>query len=573
MGLTLISGDNGAGKSTLRQAIEYLLLDKTSDSIPVDELHRDGDKPCMLQAELEMENGDEVRIVKYRNDPVEKNKTYLYINGDDSLTATDRRITQNSIEQLLNITPDLLFSSTLFSAHSPSFVECAEKDRKEILYNFIDREKYDKLLHKTKDCVDECDNLINNINLSQNNVQQQIFDAKEHLEKLDVAEKEYVEEAKAEIVLLLKSRDRIKEEDTTELEEHMEQIRSQIKEPNESRLRRIEEKDRLVNKKRKELEKDYYSYQAKIESVESCVCPILATDCNYLDEYKEELEDQYLPLMEKVVAEIKDLDNKSRDLISRSEVLIKEIEVTEELCRKYDALERELDSKIKYNSKLSKSIEDLDRQIKSKSESLKDNKFTKLKKETEDKLENLRIDRDKLEKDREWLQIDKQYYEYWVTGFSRAGIPNMKMEGILASLEEETNNYLSRVSDNIYVEIDAQTELKSADVKEKISYKVHHPDKAIKNYNSYSGGERQRVKLSDIFAFNTLLGKFDIMILDEVLEGSIDDKGKSLVISLLREKSSELGSMFVISHDDYIKDSFDNVMWVKKTNGISKIRG
>ncbi|MHA2055239.1 MAG: hypothetical protein ACW99F_16795, partial [Candidatus Hodarchaeales archaeon] len=465
------------------------------------------------------------------------------------------------------------FSSTLFSAHSPSFVECAEKDRKEILYNFIDREKYDKLLHKTKDCVDECDNLINNINLSQNNVQQQIFDAKEHLEKLDVAEKEYVEEAKAEIVLLLKSRDRIKEEDTTELEEHMEQIRSQIKEPNESRLRRIEEKDRLVNKKRKELEKDYYSYQAKIESVESCVCPILATDCNYLDEYKEELEDQYLPLMEKVVAEIKDLDNKSRDLISRSEVLIKEIEVTEELCRKYDALERELDSKIKYNSKLSKSVEDLDRQIKSKSESLKDNKFTKLKKETEDKLENLRIDRDKLEKEREWLQRDKQYYEYWVTGFSRAGIPNMKMEGILASLEEETNNYLSRVSDNIYVEIDAQTELKSADVKEKISYKVHHPDKAIKNYNSYSGGERQRVKLSDIFAFNTLLGKFDIMILDEVLEGSIDDKGKSLVISLLREKSSELGSMFVISHDDYIKDSFDNVMWVKKTNGISKIRG
>jgi DNA repair exonuclease SbcCD ATPase subunit len=421
--------------------------------------------------------------------------------------------------------------------------------------------------------LEECDKLLSDVNLTQNNVQQQIFDAREYLEKLDVAEKEYEEEAKAEIVLLLKSRDRIQEEDTTELEEEMENIRGQIKEPNESRLRRIEEKDRLINKKRKELEKSYYTYQAKIEGIESCVCPVLAIECNYLDEKKGELENEYLPLMEQVITEMKDLDDKSRDLVSRSKVLMKEIEYNEGLCRQYDSLERELDSKRKHNAKLSKSVEDLDRQIKNKGESLKDNKFAKLRKETEDKLESLRIDRNKLEKDREWLQIDRQYYEYWITGFSRAGIPNMKMEGILASLEEETNNYLSRVSDNIYVEIDAQTELKSADVKEKISYKVHHPDKAIKNYNSYSGGERQRVKLSDIFAFNTLLGKFDIMILDEVLEGSIDDKGKSLVISLLREKASELGSMFVISHDDYIKDSFDNVMWVKKTDGISKIRG
>ena len=67
------------------------------------------------------------------------------------------------------------------------------------------------------------------------------------------------------------------------------------------------------------------------------------------------------------------------------------------------------------------------------------------------------------------------------------------------------------------------------------------------------------------------LGKFDIMILDEVLEGSIDDNGKSVIISLLKEKASELGSLFVISHDDYIKDSFDNSLRVKKINGISRI--
>ncbi len=150
----------------------------------------------------------------------------------------------------------------------------------------------------------------------------------------------------------------------------------------------------------------------------------------------------------------------------------------------------------------------------------------------------------------------------------------MKMDGILGSLEGETNRYLSKISDSMFVEIDAQKELKSSKVvREKVSYSVNHPDKAIKSYNSYSGGQRQRVKLADIFAFNTLLGKFDIMILDEVLEGSIDDEGKSVVIDLLKEKAKELGTLFVVSHDDYIKDSFDSVLNVTMKDGISKIGG
>lgn len=589
MGLTLVSGDNGSGKSTIRSAIEYLLLDHTSEGIPVDELCRDGDKPCMLKCDLEMENGDIVRIVKFRNDPTEKNKTYLYINEDDSLTTTDRRVTQKNIEKLLGITPDLLFSSTMFSQDSPSFVECPEKDRKDILYNFIDREKYDKLLKNTQAREVEIEGRIKAIDDNFTNTQTQLRSAEEYHEKLDETEKEYIADIKAEIIELLKERDDLKPLFTEILEQEIEDLKNSIPASEdltdnvalyESKLIRLKEKGKLIDRKMVKLEKNLSVYQSKLDSIKDSTCNLLSVECPLLSSEKEELEKDYAPLIEQILKEIETLDNKLKDTVLKRNEVMDKMDEQKELADSTLHLGYELDSKIKnldttrkFNEQLSKSVEQLDNKIKAKSESLKTNKFAELREETRLKIKSLYAELDHQEKAATFLDKERQYYTYWAIGFSRAGIPNMKMEGILGSLEEETNNYLSKISDNIYVEIDAQTELKSSDVKEKVSYKVHHPTKAIKNYKSYSGGERQRVKLSDIFAFNSLLGKFDIMILDEVLEGSVDDKGKSLIISMLREKASELGSLFVISHDDYIKDSFDNTMYVRKTNGISKIRG
>ena len=61
------------------------------------------------------------------------------------------------------------------------------------------------------------------------------------------------------------------------------------------------------------------------------------------------------------------------------------------------------------------------------------------------------------------------------------------------------------------------------------------------------------------------------MFLDEVLEGSLDIKGKENIIKLLRDKATEFGSMFVISHDFEITSRFENIIKVQKENGVSRI--
>jgi len=131
---------------------------------------------------------------------------------------------------------------------------------------------------------------------------------------------------------------------------------------------------------------------------------------------------------------------------------------------------------------------------------------------------------------------------------------------------------LSRISDKMYVKIDSQKKIGTGEIREKVDYSVHHPDKTITNYHSYSGGERQRVRIADMMAFHTLLGRFDFLVLDEVLELSLDSSGKDNIIKLLRSKLEDVSSLFVISHDQEIKDSFNTYLNIEKIDGISRIK-
>jgi DNA repair exonuclease SbcCD ATPase subunit len=573
-GLTLISGTNGTGKSSIRQAIEYLLLDKTSDNIPVDELPRDGDKSCMLNCALEMPNGDLVDITKYRNDRKYDNKTIVEINGDDSLTATDRRVTKKNIDKLLGITPELLFSSTMFSSNSPSFVECAEADRKEILYNFIDRETYDSCAKSAEIEFKDREKAIQDLENQLRSEEDQLDTTEGYYNSLDSAEENHVAEIKAEIVGLLRERDDLEEKSITSIMEELEELYPQVKDIDDNRINRLVAKQESIRDTTNEVEREHQTCQMKLDGVDNSICPILKTECSFLIEKRDEVRKQWKPVENELRGKVKVLSNKSRDCTSKIKVIRAEIDETLAVANKIERLQDRADQIKEYNSTLDSLREQFDERIKNKSKSLKTNKFAELREKAEKDIKTHSQAIVNIKNSIKVLQEQKELYAYWMNGYGRGGIPNMKMDGILGSLEEETNRYLSKISNNIFVEIDAQKELKASKVvREKISYTVNHPDKAIKSYNSYSGGQRQRVKLADIFAFNTLLGKFDIMILDEVLEGSIDDEGKSVVIELLKEKAKELGTLFVVSHDDYIKDSFDSVLNVTMKNGVSQIGG
>jgi len=199
------------------------------------------------------------------------------------------------------------------------------------------------------------------------------------------------------------------------------------------------------------------------------------------------------------------------------------------------------------------------------------NPYIELIKEQEDKKIKFIEEESRIIKKVQELEERLKYYEFWKVGYGKTGLPNILAESSLEEIEHKTNEILSGISDGMYIEIKGQKETSSGDVKEKILYEIHSKNSPVTNYKSYSGGERQRVQIADIFAFNKVAGKFNFVFLDEVLEMSLDTNGRSQVVDILREVSSDCGSLFVISHTDSIKDSFDNVISVQKVDGVSTI--
>jgi ABC-type multidrug transport system ATPase subunit len=88
---------------------------------------------------------------------------------------------------------------------------------------------------------------------------------------------------------------------------------------------------------------------------------------------------------------------------------------------------------------------------------------------------------------------------------------------------------------------------------------------------SYSGGERQRCKLADILSFSKLIGKFNFLILDEVLELSLDSNGIDKIFELLKTRALELDTIFVVSHNNQLNDKFDSILTIRKNNGNSEV--
>ena len=573
MGLTLISGDNGSGKSSIRSAIEYLLLDQTSDQLPLEELCRDGKEPCKIYGKLEMENGDIVEITKYRSYPKHGNKVELLINDDDKLTTSDRRLTQKNIEQVLGITETLVFSSNVFSQYSTSFVECGEKARKDLLYNFIDKETYDSLLQESELSYNNIETKLNDLNKTLETELIKLEETKEHLGSLTDAEQEHKDSIKTEIVELLKEKEALVEAKTDEQEAEIVKLEQSIIEIDKGKYGRLQTKLNLFSDKRDELNGDLRLCQSRLATIKNVKCPVLQIECDTLAKEKNAILETNEPVRKALTDEMQRLEDKSgkvRDRIAKIEEDISDnAKIRNSIDRKQDSVKNTQ----AYNAKLEIDREKLDNKIKTKAENMKTNKFSEMKADLESKEIALQKAIKETEKIIEKLKEDLKYPDFWKTGFSRTGIPSMKMDGLLSSIEETTNDYLSKIGTRMFVDIDAQSTLKSSkDIREKISYFVHHPEKSIKNYKSYSAGERQRVKLSDIFAFNALFGRLNILILDEVLELSLDNRGVSSVISLLKEKAKEVGSLIVISHETSVKDSFESVCKVEKVNGISKFR-
>lgn len=149
---------------------------------------------------------------------------------------------------------------------------------------------------------------------------------------------------------------------------------------------------------------------------------------------------------------------------------------------------------------------------------------------------------------------------------SEDGIKTYFINSILTSLNNQINSYLDLFNLPIKIEFDNTLE-------ETIVDSYNKP----RSYESFSSGEQKRIDLSIILSFikiNKIINNFDcnIMIMDEILDSSIDNEGLELVIESIAEMvERENIGVYVISHRAVQSAYFNKFYNIEKVEGFSKI--
>ena len=562
-GLCLIQGENGSGKSSLRHALEYLFTDTTTDDLSLEELPFNGNTECRISCKL-LRDKDEIEIIKYRNHKKQKNNTILLINGDDKLTKTDRRETQKEIDKLLGI--GNLTLTTILSHNSPSFAGTKESERKQILYELLDLYRYDDYLSNAKTKCTNIETLLHDNEIQINNSKNRIEELINDLKNAKESKNSFDEEKRKKIASLLVERDEQKSIDTTGIEKEIKILKEGIINIDEDLWK--EKLDKIS-----ELDKEHFSTEAEIRTIKlrmseigSSTCPVLKEECERLSEEKDRIINENEPLLSKLQKKSTRLEVQKNELTSIRD----NIKDSKSNNEKTELQIRSLQDKIN-NEKESerRRVENIDKLIKDITE--RENPYIKMEEDTQKKLLDAELNIKELKEANKEATEEYKYYEFWVKGYGKGGLPNLKIERVLDTLEMETNRYLSKIS-NARVELTSQDTLKSKEVREKIGYKIYESDKSISDYSSYSAGERQKIKTADVLGFSAVAANFNFLFMDEVLDVSLSANSCLLLMDLLKLKVEEGFSVFVVSHSSELKERFDEVLTIEKRDGVSYIK-
>jgi len=556
-GLCLINAHNGGGKSSIRMALEYLLLDTTLENISVSDLIRRGTDKFELECVV-LTGDKEIEIKKSRSH--KKANISILVNGEENLAFANKRETQKELLQLLGITKESLFFSSIFTKDSPSFVDVSDSQRKELLYDFLNLWRFDKYRELAKEYENNFSQQVNKITqdieyteMSVKSLDSKIISYREKADKFE-------ENIKKKVKILKERLRELVEHEIESIERRIKKLQKKYNEtrPIVDRKEKLEEKLTELKRYRDKVENKIELLEERLDEIQDNTCPILKRPCELLAQEKKgsikEIKNEIVNLEKAKSKFIKDIKKVAKEY----DKIIEQTKEITEMEYELFALQNERRQKIDENDVIARRRKQIKTDIRELKNSENDFEviIQDLKKEKNKLLKNIKD----LQKQKKETQDQIPLYGFWVKGFGRQGIPNLEIERILGLIEEKTNYYLSFLSGKMAARITAQSATKGGDIREKIGYDIIFNGVNRVPVATLSEGEKQRVKIANLLAFSDIVRKFDFLILDEVLDLSLDESGSKDVLELLRHKASDIGSIYVMSHKTKIKSAFDNVI-------------
>ena len=609
-GLVLIAGDNedtssllsnGSGKSSCLEAIIYALFGSLSSGLQGDDVVNNHiNKNMEVDLSIDLGNNNVFTIKRYRKHSEYKNKVILFLNGDE-VTKKSAKDNNDYIQTVLGITKDTFLNSIIFGlGDKVKFTEATDAQKKQLLEDIANISLYKEAQVKAKEHLATCNSDLAKCNQDLNTA----LDRVSFLKEIDKNNQDHYK--------ALKDRDTSIRAHIQELESKLDSLPKVTKEQVQGASERYTEE----NKKKSSV---VFPRQAQLDKINK----LLNSSSIKLQDIKSKLDIATKNLVEKkkqydglvsgsvdhcyYCGQLLNKEHRDKELNRLStEINTGLVECKELLGRKTKGekyvgdltkassllnveYKKFLSEQDKASSALSKYYSDYVNLNTAYSERSKVEYEIQGLKSTlgnaielpelhTEEINNKNKEIDTLGDSFKSLVSEKERWEDAVAVYSNQGVISNVLDFVMPFLNTQANKYLSILSGNtISVNISTQTKTKGGSYSDKLSISV---DNTIggEDYQLNSKGEKKRIDLSIALALQDYVMSTgasmgtNFVAYDEVFDG-LDSVGIQQVMSLLSGRVKDISSIFVISHDNQLKDLFENVLSVKKKNGMSELSG
>lgn len=537
---TLIVGENGAGKSTMLDAIMFVLYGRPYRNINKPLLTNSiTNKNCLVEIEF-----------------ISKGKKYLVRRGMKpaifEIYCDGKLIDQNSAvreyqEYLEKNILRLNYKSftqivVVGSANFIPFMQLKPHDRRKVIEDLLDIEIFSKMFLLLKEKITQNKNDIRESKYQSDLLEQKIQLMKKHMNELMS----------------------IHQSDRKNKEEKIETLKSEI----QSFMSSISSYQDQIDKYLESI-KDHQTIQSKIKKLQSYEYQLkhkiqsLQTEIDFLQHNDE------CPTCQQFIDE----DFKSNKIQVKD---LKKNEIEEGLVKITDHYS-ELNNRLNEISEVQEKINKLNRQIMEENTNitLRQNNIADLEKKLKEsnnnesnksveELNKHNKDLIKIKSKYESYLALKEQYDVASSLLKDGGIKAKIIKQYVPIINKLINKYLASMEFFVQFELD-----------ENFNERIKSRFRDVFTYDSFSEGEKARLDLALIFTWRSVAKlrnsiSTNLLIFDEVFDGSLDSDGVQYLLNILNEQSQT--NVFVISHKgDQLYDKFRSNIRFEKVKNFSRI--
>ena len=538
---TLVLGENGSGKSTMLDALCFALFGKPFRKINKPQLANSiNEKNCLVEVNFRI-GSNSYRVLRgikpakfeiYYNDTL-LDQTAAVKDYQEHLEKNILKLNYTSFTQVV-----ILGSSTFIP-----FMQLSAQARREVIEDLLDIKIFSVMNVLLKTRIQENKETLNDLKYQLQMAQEKRALQQKHMKELRSQNEERVNEIKAEIeksktqlgLLVLEKTSVLKEIESNE-ETQRSKYKGVLK-----RFSDLEKYQGQIQTKQNKLMKDRDFY---LENADCLSCgQSLPEDFrnNKLETLKESISNYDVSL------------SKLETELEKTSLLKDELKVLEEeyssLVEKKFSCDKDIDNHHSYIRKLEKQLSNV---------SNVDMTTT---------IEELKVTERKIievEKQREEAVKQRELYTVAAELLKDKGIKTQIVKQYVPVMNKLINKYLAKMEFFVNFELD-----------ENFNEVIKSRHRDVFSYASFSEGEKARLDLALLLTWRSIAkmknsSHTNLLILDEVFDGSLDNVGIESLMEILNETQDT--NIFIISHKgESLQDKMRSIIRFEKYKNFSRM--